>query len=84
MSISPAATSSAINVWPVRTEGFCAASLRKNAMPFSSPIALATAANHGTSASSTAKRPAHFGSSSSSYVPGASDGFTRFVLYAST
>ena len=63
---SPEATSCAVWMWPWRISGFVAASFLKKAMPFSSPIALATAANQSTSVPSIVILPLQRGCSRSS------------------
>src|SRR5258708_5461946 len=65
ISISPAATISAISVWPLRIEGFIAASLRKYDTPGVSPIDFTTDANQATSSASSASLPFQRGCSRS-------------------
>ena len=65
ISISPAATISAISVCPLRIDGFIAASRRKYEMPGVSPIDFTTDANQATSSASSASLPFQRGCSRS-------------------
>src|SRR5258708_7922670 len=73
-AISPAATSSAMSVWPLRMLGFIAASFLKYASPLASPMLFATAANQATSAASFPTPPALFGCRRHRYASGNSRG----------